>query len=703
MTQLDVSMILDYSTLQVDVKKLTSIVKEYGVGSFLNTPFTGGPIKGKIGFNVTDWIAFLTQVQKIVMENSNSSTPMVYGIDSVHGANYVYGATLFPHNIGVAASWNTDLANREGQITGKDSRAAGARWIFAPVLGVGVQPLWPRFYETFGEDPYLASVMGAAFITGVQGSDMSREPNLAATAKHYLGYPAPKSGKDRTPAWIPDRMLKRYFVPPFAAAFEAGVASIMINSGEINGVPVHASSQYLSDLLRDELNFDGVAVTDWQDIEKLQFYHHIAATPAEAVEIAVNAGIDMSMVPTDLSFPQILYQLVQQEIIPESRLDESVARILNFKEQVGLYSNPYPDPKSPYIATVGSQTDRTVSLNLVQESVTLLKNERNILPLNASKPLKILVTGPGGNSLVNQCGGWTFHWLGASSNQEFPFGTTIYQGVQNIVGSNVKYVEGCTVTELTNFQEAVEAADNSDVVIVALAEAPESETVGDINDLNLPQAQIQFVNVLDQVGKPLIFVLLEARPRIFTSIEDSSDAILHAYLPGPEGGQGIADIIFGRVNPSGKLPFTYPAYTGDIGVPYYHKYSENKATSPLFKFGFGLSYTTFTYSDLKLNATNLTIGHNLQVNVTVSNDGKYSGKEVVQLYVSDVYASITPEVSMLKRFTKIHLEPRQKTTLSFVLNQNDLSFYGINNDLVIEPGLFIVQVGNLQAQFTLVE
>jgi len=706
MTQLNIDMLLVSNTANVvDATKMKKAVS-YGVGSFLNNPVSGGPINGVIGLNASQWITLVNAIQTQVMTAtpaniSSTAIPMVYGLDSVHGADYVYGATLFPHNTGLAATFNPSLAYQAAAITAKDTRTAGVPWIWAPVLGLGVQPLWPRIYETFGEDPYLVSVMADAVVNGMQNNgSLSQNTAAAACIKHYLGYPAAKSGKDRTPAWIPDRFLFRYFVPPFQAGVDAGAASLMINSGEINGVPVHASREYLTDLLRNDLFFEGVAVTDWQDIEKLYFYHHVAASQRDAVRMAIDAGVDMSMVPEDYSFPLLLLDLVQSGEISEARIDYSVTRILNFKYDLGLFTNPYADPNNPNINTIGSQQDRQVSLNAARESITLLKNN-GILPLSTSIR-NVLITGPSGNSITNQNGGWSIFWQGATSDNQFPYGTTIYEGVQQVVSgaTTVNYFQGADFDQVTNIQAAVTAAQNADACIVAVGEAPESETPGDTNDLTLSAPQLQLISAISATGCPVILVLIEPRPRILGAAATNASAILMAYLPATEGGQAIAEILFGVVNPSGKLPLTYPQFTGDIGVQYYKKYSDT--TSPLYTFGDGLSYTTWQYSNLVLSNTQITLGSNIGASVTVRNSGSVAGKETVLLYLSDFYASITPEVKMLKRFQKVSLNPGQQTTVSFTLTPDDMSFIDLFNLPRIEPGVFGVSVGNLSANFTVV-
>eukprot|EP01113_Clastostelium_recurvatum_P003274 TRINITY_DN11422_c0_g1_i2.p1 TRINITY_DN11422_c0_g1~~TRINITY_DN11422_c0_g1_i2.p1 ORF type:complete len:775 (-),score=174.09 TRINITY_DN11422_c0_g1_i2:15-2036(-) len=671
--------------------------------------------------NATQWINFITQLQTYALKYSNSSIPTIYGLDSVHGAVYIYGAAYFPHNTGMAATFNTTLAELAGRITARDTSSAGIPWTFGPVLGIGIHPLWPRIYETFGEDPMVASEFGRAMIRGMQNftGTMKTAPYathaqprqdgdpflpMAACAKHYFGYSDPKSGKDRTPAWIPHRFMLRYFLPSFAAAFEEGVATVMINSGEVSGTPMHASREYLHDLLRDQIQWEGMAVTDWQDVEKLHFYHHIAATQGDAVNISVYAGIDMSMVPSDYSFPQLLLQLVQSGIVSEERIDESVTRILALKTILGLFANPLPDPKNPNIKLIGSPADRAVSLEAARESVTLLKNDGS-LPLRDLH--SVLVVGPAGNSLTAQNGGWSIHWGGAVSDKEFPFGTTILGGLRKLLPQNVSvtYSEGCDFSTCSNLTAVVSAARSVSAVIIAVGEAPESETAGDTNDLALSPSQQQLIEALVVLAPrvKVVVVLVEPRPRLLPASISNVSGLLMAYLPSSEGGQAIAEILLGVTNPSGRLPLTYPQFSGDVGVPYYHKFSEVDATQPLFEFGYGLSYTSFAYSALTVQPSTMRMSDTLSISVTVQNTGSVVGKESVLLFLTDLFASITPEVKMLKRFTKVSLAPGEKQLVQFSLVSSDLSFIGLQDTPVVEAGAFTLTVGSLAANFTLVK
>eukprot|EP01133_Synstelium_polycarpum_P007857 gene7857-9222_t len=714
MTQIDVDIVLEPLSLTVNETLLAEYAKTYNIGSFLNSPVANGVLGDIHYLEASDWIKLINTVQNITMANSPNKIPMLYAMDSMHGAGYVHKATMFPHNTGLAATFNPPFAQASNYVSAKDTSAAGLRWAEAPVLGIGHQPLWSRIYETFGEDPFLASAMGRASVMGFQNNlnpftGPISAPYVVSTAKHFFGYSDPVSGKDRTPAWIPERMLRRYFLPSFAAAFDTGIGTVMFNSGEINGIPMHASKKYGHDLLREELEYDGVVCTDWEDIEKLTFFHHLAADNMEAIAYALDASIDLSMVPDDFSFSKDLLTMVQQGLVPESRIDESVRRLLNLKYCLGLFDNPYADPNNPWIATLGSAEDRDLAAKIAAESITLLANPNNTLPLDISNMYNVLVTGPGGNSLTNQNGGWTVHWQGAISDAEIPFGTTVFDGVKSVLkanSANVMYEVGTEIGVInqTLIKSAVKHAKYCDAIIICLAEHPEAETPGDINDLTMDDAQLLLItSIRAATSAPIILVLIEARPRIIpASILSQVDGVIMAYLPGSEGGQPIADTIFGLNNPSGKLPLTYPATTGDL-VPYYYKYSQQGFTYPAFEFGHGLSYTTYNYTDIACvgNCT-ANLGESVTVTVTVTNTGKVAGKESVLMFLSDLYASITPEVKMLRGFNKVFLNPGDSMLVSFTLTNYDFSFIGEDNKVTIEAGQFIVAIGTQQITINLI-
>ncbi len=713
MTQLTIEMIASGKdqNIKVDPAKLEKAVVKYGVGSILNVYDQA--------LTLDRWQEIITQIQEAATKKNRLGIPVLYGIDSIHGANYILGATLFPQEIGMAATWNPELMKRASEIAAIETRAAGIPWSFSPVLDLGRNPLWSRFWETFGEDPYLAKVMGVAFVRGLEGSDVSSDQQVASSLKHYMGYSFPLTGRDRTPAWIPENYLREYFLPTFDAAVKAGARTIMINSGEINGVPGHVNRQILTDILRTELGFKGFVVSDWEDIKKLVTMWRIAPNEKEATRMAIMAGIDMSMVPLDYSFADHLIALVKEGSVPQSRIDEAVRRILRVKFELGLFEKPMPNAalKSKF-ATAES---RQVSLQAAQESMTLLKNENNILPL--AKTAKVLVTGPTSDSLISLNNGWTYVWQGSEESLYPKDRHTIRRAIEAKIGAgNVTFVQGTKITrrpgstsnntptdidEEVDIAAAVEAAKNVDVVVLALGEGSYCETPGNITDLTLGEPQLKLAQAIQATGKPVVLVLVEGRPRIINRIADGAKAILMAYNPSNEGGTAIADVLFGDVNPSGKLPFTYPRTPNGL-INYDHKPFETENTSfgnmafnPQFRFGDGLSYTTFTYSDLRLGKQTISANEELPVSVTVTNSGQRAGKEVVLLYVSDLVASISPPGKRLRRFAKISLNPGQSRMLNFTLRSDDLSFIGADNKRTVEPGEFDVRIAGLSQRFTL--
>ncbi len=665
------------------------------------------------------WHDIIRQIQETATKKTRLGIPVIYGIDSIHGANYVQGATLFPQEIGMAATWNPELMKRGSEIAAMETRAAGIPWSFSPVLDIGRQPLWPRFWETFGEDPYLAKVMGVAFVRGLEGSDVGSQDHVAASLKHYMGYSFPLSGRDRTPAWISENYLREYFLPTFDAAVKAGAHTVMVNSAEINGIPGHVNKHILSDILRDELGFKGFVVSDWEDIKKLVTVWHVAANEKEATRMAVMAGIDMSMVPLDYSFADYLIALVKEGALPQSRIDEAVGRILKVKFELGLFENSMPN--AALKSKIGLPASRQASLQAARESMTLLKNANNLLPL--AKNRKVLVTGPTADSLISLNNGWSYVWQGSEESLYPKDRLTIRRAIEAKAGAaNVTYVPGTKITRApgspsnstptdveaeVDISATVRAATAADVVVLCLGEGSYTETPGNITDLTLGEPQLRLAEALEATGKPVVLVLVEGRPRIINRIVDKAGAVLMAYNPGNEGGQAVADVLFGDVNPSGKLPFTYPPTPNGL-ITYDHKAFEtedaafgNMAFTPQFEFGRGLSYTTFAYRDLRLNKKTVTGNSDLAVSVTVTNSGQRAGKEVVQLYLSDLVASLSPAGKRLKRFAKIYLEPGQSRTLTFKLRSDDLSFIGANNKPVVEPGEFEVTIAGLEDRFEL--
>jgi beta-glucosidase len=676
--------------LILDEQKLRDGIVNHHLGSILNC---GGQAR-----TVQNWQEIITKIQDVATKETRLKVPVIYGIDTIHGANYVLGATIFPHDIAMAATGNVALMEKEGEIAALETRAAGIPWNFGPVLGVARQPLWPRVFETFGEDPYLAATMGAAFIRGQQGGNIGSPMKVATCMKHYLGYSFPHSGKDRTPAYIPDRQLRQWFVPPFAAAVRAGAVTCMANSSEINGEPVHASKYYLTDLLRGELGFRGFVVSDWADIENLYTREMVAQDRREAVKKAVLAGIDMSMVPYDYSFYDTLLQLVQDREVPMRRIDEAVSNILRVKYMLGLFEDAYPKKDLAY--SVGSEGSRQVNLQAAQEAMTLLKNDGGLLPL--AKTQRVLVTGPCANKLSVLNGGWSTTWQGDKEELYPQEKQTILEAIQEKVGQrNVAYVDGVTFDQETDIAEAVATARNVDVIVACIGEPPYCETPGNIDDLTMSAPQLQLVQALAKTGKPVVLVLVEGRPRVIRPIVDDTKAILMAYLPGLEGGRAVADVLFGDADPSGRLPFTYPKYAS--GFTWYdHKPSEEKAPNkfdPQWEFGHGLSYARLVYHGLRVDASEITPRGKLTVTVEVTNNSDRPAKDTVQLYLSDLVASVTPPVKVLKRFEKVDIPGKDTQTVRFELGWDDLAFIGLDGKPVVEPGAFKVHVGKMSVGF----
>jgi beta-glucosidase len=713
MTQLTLGMISkgQDQNIQIDPEKLDKAIVKYGVGSFLNV--------SDQALTADKWHEIIGQIQEAATKKTRLGIPVIYGIDSIHGANYIQGTTLFPQEIGMAATWNPELMKRGSEIAAMETRAAGIPWSFSPVLDIGRQPLWPRFWETFGEDPYLAKVMGVAFVRGLEGSDVAAQDRVASSLKHYMGYSLPLTGRDRTPAWIPENQLREYVLPPFAAAIKAGARTIMVNSAEINGIPGHINHYILTDMLRGELGFKGFVVSDWEDIKKLVTIWRVAATEKEATRLAVMAGIDMSMVPLDYSFADHLIALVKEGAVPQSRIDEAVRRILRVKFELGLFEKPIPDPGLK--SKIGLPESQQASLQAARESMTLLKNANNLLPL--AKHKKVLVTGPTADSLISLNNGWTYVWQGSEPSLYPKDRPTIRRAIEAKAGAaNVTYVAGTSITRRpgspsnstptdmeaeVDIPAAVRAAGDSDVVVLCLGEGSYTETPGNITDLTLSEPQLRLAEAIEATGKPVVLVLVEGRPRVINRIVDKAGAILMAYNPGNEGGQAVADVLFGDFNPSGKLPFTYPRTPNGL-ITYDHKPFEtedtafgNMAFTPQFEFGQGLSYTTFAYSDLRLGQKTIASNSDLSVSVTLTNTGNRAGKEVVQVYVSDLVASLSPPGKRLRRFAKVYLEPGQSRTLTFKLRPDDLSFIGAANKPVIEPGEFEVRIAGLKERFEL--
>lgn len=696
MTQVDFSVIAvpesQNTGYPLDQAKLEDAIINHHVGSILNTPYNKAqPIE--------TWRKMMHAVDEAAAK-TRLKIPVLYGIDAIHGATYTQNAVLFPQAINMAATFNPELAFHEGEITAREVRASGQPWNFYPVLDIGRQPLWPRLWETYGEDVYLGSVMGAAYIKGHQGDDFSAPDKAPTCLKHFVGYSFPLSGKDRTPAWIGERMLREYFLPAFEAGVKAGAPTVMVNSAEVDGIPGHANYHFLTTILREEMGFKGFTVSDWEDINRLYTRDKVAGSLKEAVKIAVMAGIDMSMVPYDFSFYDLLIELVKSGEVPQSRIDEAVTRILTVKYQTGLFDpkTPVLDVQSNFATPAAIETNRQAA----RESIILAKNDNHILPLN--KNANILVTGPTANLLSVMNGGWSVTWQGDDESLYPHDKSTVFKALQKKASGKITYVGGSTFSDAIDIQKAVAEAKNHDYIVLCLGEKPYAETLGNIGSLNLDQAQIDLAHALIATGKPVILLMLEGRPRIITDIAEKVPAVLLGFLPGMEGGEAIADILYGDYNPNAKLPLTYPRNAQDI-VLYDYKPSEAfdmNAYKPLYPFGHGLSYTTFETSGLMVEKQRIGLHENVAVSVTVRNTGTLKGKETVLLYLNDIAASITRPSKQLKGFQKVELEPSEAKILKFTLTPHDLSFIGVDMQRVVEPGDFKVMVGNESVNFTVV-
>lgn len=680
----------------IDQAKLNDAIIERHVGSILNAPATPNNRAQPI-----DRWRRMTQTIRETAAKTRLQIPVIYGIDAIHGATYTQDAVLFPQAISMAATFNTELSYKEGEITAREVKASGLDWNFSPVMDIGRQPLWPRLWETYGEDVHLASAMGSAYIKGHQGDDMAAADKTPTCLKHYVGYSYPLNGKDRTPAWIGERALREYFLPSFEAGVLAGSPTVMINSAEVDGIPGHANYHYLTEILRGELGFKGFTVSDWQDIIRLYTRDKMAASPREAVKIAVMAGIDMSMVPFDFSFYDLLLDLAKTGEVPMSRIDEAVSRILRVKYQSGLFGH-----KEPTLAVVGNfATEEAEAINrqAAQEAIVLAKNANQILPL--SKETSVLVTGPAANLLSVMNGGWTITWQG-DAEQWYPKDKlTLLRAIQQKTSGKVSYVGGERFSDEINIEQAVTEARKHDVVLLALGEKTYTETEGNIDTLDLDPVQYQLARAIFAIGKPVILVTFGGRPRIITELADKAQAVVLGFLPGMEGGAAMADILFGDVNPSGKLPISYPRAANDI-TPYDHKPMEafeGNQYRPLYPFGYGLSYTTFETAGLHLNKSQIKLGDSIEVSVNVKNTGQRAGKEAVLVYLNDVIGSVTRPVRQLKAFQKVDLKPGQKETLHFRLTPQDMSFIGLDMKRIVEPGEFKVMVGNESAVFNVVK
>lgn len=686
---------------------LDTCISKYKVGSLLNAP-------GTRAATVEQWQEWIRLIQKKSMKHIG--IPDVFGLDHNHGVTYTQGGTLFPQPINIAASFNTELARTGAQVTAYESRAANCPWVYNPVTDLGRDPRWSRIWESFGEDPIVNARMAEAEIMGYQGNDhnhLSRY-NVATSLKHYMGYGAPFTGKDRTPAYIAPNVLREKYFEPFKAAVQAGALTIMVNSASINGVPVHASYEYLTQWLKKDLNWDGMIVTDWADINNLFTRERVAKDKKDAIRIAINAGIDMSMDPYSVEFCILLKQLVNEGKVSQERIDDAVRRILRLKYRIGLFDQPNTGGKG--YEKFGSQEHADMALRSAEETEILLKNE-GILPLAKGK--KILLTGPNANQMRCLNGGWSYTWQGSKAEDLAEKYNTIYEALCNKYGQeNVILNQGVTYNEKGQYWEenepqiekAVAAAAQADVIIACVGENSYCETPGNLTDLWMSENQRNLVKALAKTGKPIVLVLNEGRPRLIADIEPLAKAIVHIMLPGNYGGDALANLLAGDANFSAKLPYTYPKEINSL-ANYDYKVSEEVGTmagaynydakvSLQWPFGYGLSYTTFEYANLKVDKANFTADDVLTVTVDVKNTGSRAGKESVLLYSSDLIASIVPDNKRLRCFTKISLEPGETKTVTFTLPAKDLAFVGADGRWTLEEGDFLLRVARLTAPTT---
>lgn len=689
---------------QIDQAMLDTVIGKYKVGSILNTANNRARTP-----EVWEYIVRTIQERAI----KETGIPVIYGIDSNHGTTYTAGGTFFPQEIGMAATFNTALTEEGSRISAYETRASNIPWTFNPTMDLGRDARWSRQWESYGEDPYLNARMAVASVKGFQGPDHNNigRDYIAACIKHYMGYGVPVSGKDRTPAVISESELREKFFEPFRASIVEGKAlSLMVNSGIINGVSTHADHRLITEWVKNELNFDGVIVSDWADIPNLFNRDHIAADYRGAVKAAINAGVDMVMEPYNVAFCPTLVQLVKDKEVPMSRIDDAVRRVLRMKFRLGLFDRPnWSVADYPKFA---SKEHEAAAKKAADESITLLKNENSILPLK--KGARILVTGPNANSMRTLNGGWSYSWQGEKT-EEFAQGyNTILEAMRNKFGeSNVRYaagveykMDGQYFEELPpQIGQAVAAASGVDYIVLCVGENSYCETPGNLDELTLSENQIDLAKALVKTGKPVILVLNEGRPRLIRKIEPEMKAVIQLYLPGNYGADALADILAGDVNPSGKLPYTYPKYEQGL-LTYDHKPSQNISgkmegaydygaqTSVQYPFGFGLSYTTFEYSNLSVDKKEFISGDSLTVSVDVKNTGSVIGKEAVMLFSSDLVASLTPDVRRLRSFEKIELNPGESKTVKLSISADDLAFVNELGKWTLEEGDFRLQVGN---------
>ena len=683
---------------------LDTVIGKYKVGSLLNVPLSVAQKKEK-------WAEAIKQIQDLSMKEIG--IPCIYGVDQIHGTTYTLDGTMFPQGINMGAAFNRELTEKAAAISAYETKAGCIPWTYAPVVDLGRDPRWSRMWENYGEDCYVNAEMGKASVRGFQGSDPNHigEYNVAACMKHYMGYGVPVSGKDRTPSSISRSDMREKHFAPFLAAIRQGALSVMVNSGVDNGVPFHANRELLTEWLKEDLNWDGMIVTDWADINNLCTRDHIAATKKEAVKIAINAGIDMSMVPYEVSFCDYLKELVQEGEVPMSRIDDAVARVLRLKYRLGLFENLYWDIKK--YNKFGSEEFARVALQAAEESEVLLKNEGNILPL--AKGTKILLAGPNANSMRCLNGGWSYSWQGHLADQCAGAYNTIYESLCNKYGKeNIIYEPGVTYAPYKNdnwweenqpeIEKSVAAASRADVIIACIGENSYCETPGNLTNLTMSENQRNLVKALAATGKPVILILNQGRPRIINDIVPLAKAVVNVMLPSNYGGDALANLLAGDANFSGKMPFTYPKHINALANYDYKpcenmgqmggNYNYDSVMDVQWEFGFGLSYTTYSYSNLKVDKTSFTADDVLTVSVDVTNTGKVAGKESVLLYSKDLVASSTPDNIRLRNFEKIELNPGETKTVTMQLKGSDLAFVGYDGKWRLEKGDFKLKCGN---------
>jgi beta-glucosidase len=678
-----------------DPVMMDSVFNICKIGSIINT-------SDNIPFSRADWNKVITAIQKESLRATH--IPCLYGIDAIHGTTYTIGATFFPQQIAMGATFNRTLVQQCAAVTAYETRASSIPWALSPILDMGRNPVWPRMWETFGEDPYLTGQLGVAMVKGYQGSDKNKidQDHVGSCLKHFMGYGVPASGQDRTPANIPENELKEIHFQPFVEAVKAGALSVMVNSGIVNDQSFHADRNYITDWLKNGLHFDGVVLTDWGDIDNLCYRDHIAATPKDAMAIAYNAGIDVAMVPYNLHYFQWLKELVQEKRISMDRVNDAVRRVLRLKFRLQLFDHPFTNPND--YPEFGSKEHQRMALSAAEEAITLLKNKDGILPLKSDA--HIFVCGPNANSMRSLNGGWTLSWQGDKVDQFEKNGSTILQALKNEFGdSHITYRPGVSYVENGNYNEedasgiadAVKAAQDAQYIVVCLGENSYTESVGNLGDLYLSDNQQALAFALAKLGKPMILVLNEGRPRLISKIEPLFSAIIDIYLPGSFGGEALASILSGKMNPSGKLPFTYPKYPNDL-ITYDHKPSQdvNAQNDIQYPFGFGLSYTTFKYSHLKVYPDKFKASDSIRVSVDVTNSGAMAGKETVLLYSSQPIATITPDVKRLKGFDNVFLMPGETKTVTMTIKAMDLAYVDLNGQWKLEPREFILKVGDQQ-------